>query len=210
MGAFVGAAAVALMAVACSSTDPGVTTAVKAKMASDDQVKAYRIDVDTKDGVVTLAGNVDTAAAKARAVQLASSTDGVVRVVDQLTVAPGAAATTGVGEATRDTGDAAKRAGSETAQSAGDATRRAGDAASGAAAKAGDAISDAAVTTAVKSKFLADDRISGLKINVDTKNNIVTLTGQVATAAEKTHALDVARKTEGVKSVVDKLTIRQR
>jgi osmotically-inducible protein OsmY len=35
----------------------------------------------------------------------------------------------------------------------------------------------------------------------------VTLTGMVPTAADKTHAVEVARKTSGVDSVVDNLTI---
>ena len=53
-------AAIAMLTVACAQTDPGVTTAVKAKLAADDTVKAYRIDVDTQDKVVTLKGEVDT------------------------------------------------------------------------------------------------------------------------------------------------------
>ena len=50
----------AMMTAACSQSDAGITTAVKSKLAADDTVKAYRIDVDTKDKVVTLKGNVDT------------------------------------------------------------------------------------------------------------------------------------------------------
>jgi hyperosmotically inducible protein len=185
VGTLVCAAAVAFMAVACSKSDPGVTTAVKSKLAADDTVKAYRIDVDTKEGVVTLAGNVDTPAARVRAVELATGTDGVVRVVDQLVVAPGAAATSGVADATRGAGEAA------------------GDTARG----AGQAVGDAAITTAVKTKFLADTKIGGLKIDIDTANGVVTLTGLVPTAAEKAHALEVARESAGVKSVVDKLRV---
>ena len=47
---WVASAAVVLasvMIVACSQSDPGVTTAVKAKFAADDTVKAYKINVDT-------------------------------------------------------------------------------------------------------------------------------------------------------------------
>jgi hyperosmotically inducible protein len=178
VGGLFGIAAVVLTAAACSTNDPGVTTAVKAKLASDDSVKANRIDVDTEEGVVTLTGSVDTPATKARALELARSSDGVVRVVDQLTVEPAPAATSGAGEATRD------------------ATRDVG--------RAG---TDAAVTTAVKTKFLADTDISGLKIDVDTKDGVVTLTGVVPTRAEKQKALSVAKKTEGVTSVVDRLKV---
>ena len=77
---------IAIASVACSETDAGVTTKVKAKFAADDTVKAYQIDVDTANKVVTLKGNVETSAAKTMAVQIARDTEGVASVVDQLTV----------------------------------------------------------------------------------------------------------------------------
>jgi hyperosmotically inducible protein len=67
--------------------------------------------------------------------------------------------------------------------------------------------SDASLTSAVKAKLLADTTVSGLKIDVDTENQIVTLTGNVRSQAEKEQALRLARETEGVKSVNDRLTI---
>jgi hyperosmotically inducible protein len=169
LGIWFGAVAIAFMAVSCSHSDPGVTTAVKTKLAADDTVKAYKIDVDTKDGVVTLVGTVETPAAKERAVELATNTTGVNSVVDQLTIVPPAAPTTGVEIVAP--------------------------------------VTDAGVTTLVKTKFLADTSIAGLKIDVDTKDNVVTLTGIVPTEADKTHAVEVAQQTEGVKSVVDKLKV---
>ena len=66
--ALFGVAAVVLLATACAQTDAGVTTKVKAKLAADDTVKAYQIDVDTQNKIVTLSGSVDSAAAKDRAV----------------------------------------------------------------------------------------------------------------------------------------------
>jgi hyperosmotically inducible periplasmic protein len=97
-----GIAAFVVVMAACSQSDPGVTAAVKTKFAADDTIKAYKIDVDTKDGVVTLAGTVDTAEAKSRAVEVARNTKGVVSVTDQLAVAPSPGAppvaTSGVSE----------------------------------------------------------------------------------------------------------------
>jgi len=225
IGTLLGAAAIALTAVACSSTDPGLTTAVKSKLAGDDTVKAYKIDVDTKDAVVTLNGAVDSAAAKRRAVALARATEGVRDVVDQMTVTPGVTPTTGVDdkvqgeakEAARDadakTDAAARKADDKTdaaARKADDKTdaaqRKAGDTTD----RAGDATNDAALTAKVKTKFLADDDISGLKIDVDSKNGVVTLTGTVATAAEKALALKTAKATDGVKSVVDNLKVTKK
>jgi hyperosmotically inducible periplasmic protein len=66
---------------------------------------------------------------------------------------------------------------------------------------------DAGITTAVKTKLLADTVVGGLDINVDTKDAIVTLTGDVASSAEKRKAVQIARDTDNVKSVKDNLKI---
>jgi hyperosmotically inducible periplasmic protein len=197
---FLGAGAIALSTVACSQSDPGITTAVKGKLAADDTVKSYRIDVDTKDRVVTLNGAVDTPVARTRAVELARGTDGVREVVDQLTVTPGVTPTTGIDDKVQgEARDAARDADAKLD----DAQKKAGDKTD----QAGDMAGNAALTAAVKTKFLADTDISGLRIDVDSKNGVVTLTGNVPTAAEKTRALKVARETDGVKSVVDRLKV---
>ena len=83
------------------------------------------------------------------------------------------------------------------------------DAAKEAGRDVGNAVSDAAITTAVKSKLLADTTVGGLKIDVDTSNGVVTLNGDVKSAAEKAEAMRIARGTDGVKSVRDNLTIKK-
>jgi osmotically-inducible protein OsmY len=180
-------AVLAVATVACSQSDAGITTAVKTKLAADDTVKSYRIDVDTKSRVVTLNGQVDTAAARARAVELAKGTEGVADVVDNLSVMAGATPPGGLDDA---------------------AMNRAREAAArDTVGTAGSAAGDAALTAKVKAKFLADTSVSALKIDVDTKGDAVTLSGTVPTAAEKRRAVEVARTTEGVKSVVDNLKV---
>src|SRR5437868_1968080 len=84
-------AACLMFTVACAQTDAGITSAVKSKLAADDTVKAYQVDVDTSNHVVTLKGNVNTSLAKERAVEIARNTDGVRDVIDQLRVADTAA-----------------------------------------------------------------------------------------------------------------------
>lgn len=179
-------AVAATMTAGCSQTDPGITTAVKSKFASDDVVKANRIDVDTKDKVVTLKGEVQSAAARTRAVEIAKSTEGVRDVVDSLTVVPEAAATSGRAEdSAREAARDARDAGHET----------------------GALMGDAGITTAVKTKMLADSTVSGLNIDVDTKDGVVTLIGDVKSAAEKRRAVEIAKTTDHVKSVKDQLKI---
>jgi hyperosmotically inducible protein len=173
---------VGMMTVACAQTDAGITTAVKSKLAADDTVKSYRIDVDTKDKVVSLKGDVDTEMGRTRAIELARATEGVRDVVDNLRVAPGVTPTTGVDDPLQKKADDAARA-------------------------AGNVVGDAAITTAVKTKMLGDTTVAGLKIDVDTKDSVVTLTGNVASAAEKARAIEIARETDGVKSVTDRLKV---
>jgi osmotically-inducible protein OsmY len=196
-------AACLIVAVGCGQTDPGVTTAVKSKMAADDTVKAYQINVDTADGVVTLSGTVETQAAKNQAVSLARETNGVRDVVDRIKVNAEAAATTGnLADQARET---AREAGEETRQGA----ETARDKAASAIDRTQDAVTDAAITSGVKGKFLADTAVSGLKIDVDTRDGVVTLNGMVSTSAEADRAVALARETNGVNRVINNLQVRR-
>jgi osmotically-inducible protein OsmY len=66
--------------------EAALTGKIKAKMALDDTVRSRSIDVTTAGSVVTLSGAVRSAAERQRAVTLAKETEGVTRVVDDLTV----------------------------------------------------------------------------------------------------------------------------
>jgi hyperosmotically inducible periplasmic protein len=186
--------------VACSQTDAGITSAVKSKMAADVTVKASGINVDTHNHVVTLNGTVGSETEKERAVMIARSTKGVNSVIDNLTVGP--VATSGAPDRDRDAdrdrdfSESAK----QTARDAKEKTERTAE-------KTGEVVTDAAITSSVKTKFLAEPGVSGLKIDVDTKDNVVTLTGTVKSKAEAEKAVMIARETKGVKRVVNHLKI---
>ena len=76
------------------------------------------------------------------------------------------------------------------------------------AAQAQDALSDGAVTAKIKSKMALDDTVKALSIDVDTDNGVVTLSGSVNSPAEKAKAVQLAKETAGVTSVVDRLVVR--
>lgn len=162
MKAFLGAFSTVVLAisVACSQSDAGITTAVKAKLAADDTVKAYKVDVDTHNKIVTLSGDVDTSTQREHAVMIARNTKGVADVIDQLRVSP-TAATTGVdidvdhglkSDIERDadaTADAAKRGAEKTgnaiergAEKTGHAIERGAEKTKEGAKKTGEAIKD--------------------------------------------------------------------
>jgi hyperosmotically inducible protein len=72
---------------------------------------------------------------------------------------------------------------------------------------AGQATDDATLTTKVKSALIADDKVKGLNINVDTNDGVVTLTGKAGSPEEKDQALKVVRGIEGVKNVQDRIAV---
>jgi hyperosmotically inducible periplasmic protein len=206
-----------------AAADAATTAAVKTKLLADTKVGGLGIDVDTKDNVVTLTGKVRTTAERTEAVRLARTTTGVKDVVSKLVVDPTYKGVTDkdnkakgtAGRAAENTKAEAKETKAEvkkdTKEAAGKAKESSKDAAQktkDAGIKAKDATADASITSAVKSKLLADTKVGGLKIDVDTKDNVVTLTGTVNSAAEKAEAIRLAKSTTGVKSVVDKLVVK--
>jgi len=66
---------------------------------------------------------------------------------------------------------------------------------------------DAWITTRVNERFVSEDLLDRSDINVDTEKHVVTLKGTVLTAAGRKKATSIARTTEGVHSVVNRLTI---
>ncbi|HEY8881405.1 MAG TPA: BON domain-containing protein [Roseateles sp.] len=68
------------------SSDLSITAKVNAALAVDDKLKATQINVDTRDGQVTLSGQAPDAQSRERATTLASAVDGVKQVNNQLVV----------------------------------------------------------------------------------------------------------------------------
>jgi hyperosmotically inducible protein len=76
-----------------------------------------------------------------------------------------------------------------------------------AANRAGAVLNEGALTAKIKSKMALDDVVRARSIDVTTSGHVVTLSGTVASQAERTRALQLARDTAGVTDVVDRLTI---
>jgi osmotically-inducible protein OsmY len=89
-----------------------------------------------------------------------------------------------------------------------EAGRAIGDTAKSAAHQLDEALSDGSLTAKIKSKMALDDLVNARSINVDTKDRVVTLTGTVASTRERERAVALAKETNGVAKVEDKLTQR--
>jgi hyperosmotically inducible periplasmic protein len=71
------------------------------------------------------------------------------------------------------------------------------------------ALKDAKIATVVKTRLLFESEVSGTSIDVDAKNGVVTLSGEVDSDAEKDLAIAIAKNTDDVSKVVDKLEVAQ-
>lgn len=173
------ACAILAAALACAPSDAGVTAMVKSKLAGDDFVRGRNINVDTKDHVVKLTGEVRTEQEKTIAIDIAKRTAGVSNVIDNLTVASELrpAPTTGtLGEP---------------------------------AASAERVEGDRAIASEVKGRLRGDPMLRTLDIDVDTIAGVVTLKGDVPTQAEHDRAVDIVRQSDGVMRVDDRLKVKR-
>jgi hyperosmotically inducible periplasmic protein len=107
-------------------------------------------------------------------------------------------------DATASAGAAADRA----AQSTREMGAAAADKTQSMGATAGDKVDDATITTKVNAALAKDKDLSAIKIDVDTQNGVVTLSGPAPTATAKQRASEIARTVKGVSSVNNQLTVK--
>jgi len=122
---------------------------IETAFALNDHLSAAAIDTNFKNGVVVLTGTVKSDIDRDLATELALNIEGVTDVKNDLEVS---------GESSLD-------------DIADTATKTAGNLM--------DSVDDATITANVKSRLMANDNIKGLKIDVDTRNDVVTLTRKV-------------------------------
>jgi len=217
----VSAAQSALASQARAVKDGWLVLKVHSEMVDEDVLSGSNIDVDVKDGVVTLRGTVPSEAGRARALEVARKNDGVKSVVDRLTIAaPRAGDVRDKAERAADraeragerAADKAERAGERAADKAERTGERAADGSGNAARKTGRAIDDGWIKSKIYAQYLADwgTILDDSDIDIDVVNNVVTLSGTVKSAEAKTRAVATAKATDGVKSVRDSLKVAPR
>ena len=158
--------------------DASITASVKAALLADARTDGFDVNVDTTEGSVRLRGGADSTESSKAASDIAKHVSGVLAVRNELIVA---------------------KSGTDARMQANEATTSGGVRA--AANTAGDSVDDAWITSKVTSQFLIDSHVAGLKIDVDTKDNRVKLSGVLASTAQRNAAIAIATGTRGVKSV---------
>ncbi|MDB6167797.1 MAG: transport-associated protein [Verrucomicrobia bacterium] len=75
-------------------------------------------------------------------------------------------------------------------------------------ASTGEFIDDSVVTTRIKAALVKDDTTPAHAIKVDTFKGTVQLSGFVDTAEQKRRAGEIARGTDGVREVINNITVK--
>lgn len=140
-------------------------------------LNSFEIDTEVKHGTAYLTGAVDSDIDKDLAGEVAKSIEGIEEVKNKLTVDREAAT------AARESESFEQR--SEWRQ----------------------ALSDATMTAMVKSRLLFNDNTSGMDINVDSRNGVVTLSGTVESDEEAALAAEIAGNIEDVRDVENRLQV---
>lgn len=194
--------------------DAWLVMKVHSEMVDEDVLSGSNIDVDVKNGVVTLNGTVPSEAGRARAIECAKKNDGVKNVVDHLRIAPAhgsnmAAKADQAGDKMAMAADKAGRKMEKAADKADDKMAKAGDKSANVAKKTGRAIDDGWIKSKIYAQYLADWNtvLNDSDINVDVNNNFVTLNGTVKSSEARMKAVSIAKNTDGVKGVKDNLRV---
>jgi len=168
-------------AEAVKVADNDLKDRVDKALRADDTLKDSDIKVaSVNDGVVLLKGEAKTIGDHLRAVETTARVPGVRRVASEI-------------ESNDKVGDAE--------------IYRERDDSKGTVAAAKEGVSDAYITSATKLKLIADSRVPGLDVNVDTRGSEVTLFGMVPTKEAKAAAEEIARGVSGVHSVKNELQV---
>jgi len=75
-------------------------------------------------------------------------------------------------------------------------------------ATVGTFVDDSYLTSAIKTKLLADTGLKAFHIKVITEHQVVTLSGTLPTAALREQAATVAKSVDGVKGVVNDIQVK--
>ena len=190
---------------------------IHSEFVNEDALAGSNIDVDVKNGMVTLQGTVPNEAARALAIREAKANDGVKGVTDQLRIASAAhnrmaKAGDKMDHAGDKAGKKADKAGDKMARTADKAEHKmdkAGDKSANMATRTGRNVDDGWIKSKIYTQYMADWNtvLDDSNIDIDVTNNMVVLNGTVKSAAAKAKAVSIAKATDGVKGVKDNLKV---
>jgi osmotically-inducible protein OsmY len=161
-----------------AAKDAWLTGKIEAAFLLNAHLNPLAIDTDVENGVVTLTGTVRDDIDRDLAVEVAKGLDGVVEVKSEIKLDRATAEKT-----------IAERQASTTKRDF------------------GSWVDDATTTAAVKSKLIGNSNIVAAKIDVDTRDDVVTLSGEVRSGKEKELAQQIAENVSDVEDVKNNLVV---
>ncbi len=165
-----------------SATDARREAVVWTSFALNDQLRESELDVEVRSGRAKLSGMVESQVERDLAEQIALSVEGIERIDNQIRIdANYRPVASRMDRDTRNLRESDRDFSTS--------------------------LSDATTTAKVKSKLLWNTRTDGLDISVDTLFGRVTLTGTADSQSSKSLAERIARDTEGVVSVENRLNV---
>ena len=161
-------------------TDDELVTYVRARLFTNDVLRIRRVDVSADNGVVSVSGEVPSEPIRQQVLEEVRNVEGVTRVQDQIRIVPAPP------EADKNAENSSGRGGSDAEQD-----------------------EPATVTTKILAQYFVTAGVKPWNVDVTTSGTgVVTLEGEVDTAEGRETAERVARQTEGVRSVDNRLRIR--
>jgi hyperosmotically inducible periplasmic protein len=186
-----------LMLAGCSRETPATVSTisntdleqmVKSRLAADSQLATnVNVSADANKNEVTLSGTLDSETLRTEAVEMAKNSHAGISVIDKIDVKPKEVARADYTE--------------DMARDAREKAKVVGD-------KLGTSLDDAWLHTKISAKLVGNADTPATKINVDVVNGVVTLRGVVDSSTAKSEAQRVAENTDGVKRVLNRLTVR--
>ncbi|AMY10539.1 periplasmic protein [Luteitalea pratensis] len=215
------AAAVPQLAAAMSGT---LADRIEELWATSKELADTDIDARMDGSRVILEGQVANASQRQTAERLAKRVKGVTEVDNQITLRVAGASPEGtkgsvlagdVKDSAKVTADKSEDALEKTGHAVEHAAEATKDAVVAGAHKTKDVVVAAPVkidetwiTSKIASKINADDALEDVDVDVKVKKNVVTISGDVPSAALRDRVLRIARETEGVASVIDNMVVR--
>jgi len=161
-------------------SDAWMAFKIRSRLLVKAHVSASSTKVAVNDGNVTLSGTADNAAQKELTEAYAKDIDGVRAVKNDIIV--------------RDTAALAREDAARDRDMKGESV--------------GEKIDDASITTQVKYALLSHKSTSALKTKVTTTDGMVRITGDAATAAEKSLVTKLAEDVRGTRSVTNEMNVK--
>jgi osmotically-inducible protein OsmY len=169
--------------------DVNLEQSIQTRFAADTQLQNSSLSVtaNAEKSEIVLSGTVPSEEARSRAVEVAKEVSPGVQVIDTINVNP-------TDTPRREYTELMARRAREKALVLGD--------------RVGNSLDDAWLYTKVMTRLTTNTGVPALKINVDVADSVVTLRGVVDSAARKDEAEKIAKETDGVKRVDDRLQVR--